>query len=153
VTVPAPRSDDRPVLLDVNLLVALTWPDHVLHGAAQRWFSSWSAGWATSPITESGFLRVSLNPRVAGEPLSWSGGLDMLAEIRALPGHRWWADEVDLYASEVVRRAPVVGHRQVTDVHLTGLAAHHSGRLATLDEGVREALHPDHRDLVVRITT
>lgn len=47
--------------------------------------------------------------------------------------------------------ALVVGHRQVTDVHLAAIAARHGGRLATLDRGVAEALHPDDRALVTLV--
>lgn len=139
------------VLLDVNLLVALSWREHVLHQASQEWFSGLEDGWATSTTTESGFMRISMNPHVTSSPVSWRVALDMLAAIRAMPGHQWWAEEVDLPASPLVRRAPVVGHRQVSDVHLAALAAHHRGRLATLDHGVAEALHPDDRDLVALV--
>lgn len=139
------------VLLDVNLLVALAWREHVLHHISQEWFAGQQGDWATTTTTESGFVRVSMNPHVTATPVSWSAALDMLAAIRATPGHQWWAEEVDLPASPLVRRAPVVGHRQVTDVHLAALAAHHNGRLATLDHGVAEALHPDDRDLVTLV--
>jgi uncharacterized protein len=49
-------------LLDVNLLVSLARPNHVHHRAA----SSWCRGrvndrWARTPITESGFVRISAN--------------------------------------------------------------------------------------------
>lgn len=36
----------------------------------------------------------------------------------------------------------VVGHRQVTDAYLAGLARHRSAQLATFDQGL-VALHPD----------
>ncbi len=139
------------VLLDVNLLVALTWREHVLHHASQAWFVGLHEDWSTTTVTECGFVRVSMNPQVVSSPISWAAALDMLTAIRATSGHRWWADDVDLPASPLVRRAPVVGHRQVTDVHLAALAAHHDGRLATLDHGVAEALHPDDRDIVTLV--
>lgn len=136
-------------LLDVNLLVALAWQDHVLHGPAQRWFADRSDGWATAPVTEAGFLRVSLNPRVTDRAVSFPVAIELLAELRGVPGHELWADDVDLPSSPVVRRAPVSGSQQVTDVHLAALAGHHGGRLATLDRGVAEALHPDDRAVVL----
>lgn len=145
-------SDGHTLLLDVNLLVALTWREHVLHQASQEWFAGLDGDWATASPTESGFVRVSMNPQVAPNPVNWAAALHMLAAIRATPGHRWWAEEVDLSASPLARRAPVVGHRQVTDVHLAALAAHHAGRLATLDHGVVEALHPDDRDVVILVS-
>lgn len=49
-------------LLDVNVLVALAWTNHVHHEAATSWFRTHGArGWATSPFTEAGFVRVSSN--------------------------------------------------------------------------------------------
>jgi toxin-antitoxin system PIN domain toxin len=136
------------VLLDVNLLVALTRPDHVLHPRAQKWFARLDSRWATTTVTEMGFARVSMNANVATHPVAWHAALDMLATIRATNGHIWWEDDLDLLASTIVRQAPVVGHRQITDVHLAALAARHAGRLATLDEGIRDALHPKDRELV-----
>jgi toxin-antitoxin system PIN domain toxin len=140
-----------PVLLDVNLLVALTWPDHVMHRRAQAWFADLETAWATTSATETGFIRISMNPHVTTHPVAWNAAVDMLVTIRATSGHTWWEEDVDLLASPIIQRAPVVGYRQLTDVHLAALAARHSGRVATLDEGVVEALHPDDRALVVSI--
>jgi len=48
-------------LLDVNVLVALFHPDHVHHDLAHDWFVGHRhAGWATCPVTENGFLRVTV---------------------------------------------------------------------------------------------
>ena len=50
-------------LLDVNVLIALTWPNHVHHDAARSWFTEVrNTGWATCPLTEAGFVRISCNP-------------------------------------------------------------------------------------------
>ena len=49
-------------LFDVNVLVALAWPNHVHHARALDWFREHSPlGWATCSITETGFVRVSSN--------------------------------------------------------------------------------------------
>ena len=48
-------------LPDVNVLIALAWPNHVHHDAARSWFAeSRATGWATCPVTEAGFVRVGL---------------------------------------------------------------------------------------------
>jgi predicted nucleic acid-binding protein len=47
--------------------------------------------------------------------------------------HEFWADDVGY--TEVDLRG-VVGHRQVTDAYLAGLARARGGRLATLDRGL-----------------
>ncbi|MGI9022281.1 MAG: type II toxin-antitoxin system VapC family toxin, partial [Acidimicrobiales bacterium] len=50
-------------LLDVNVLIALAWPNHVHHDRARSWFSGpGSSGWATRPLPQHGFVRVSSHP-------------------------------------------------------------------------------------------
>ena len=71
-------------LLDVNLLISLAWPNHVHHASALAWFGARDGQpWATSPVTEAGFVRVSSNPSAiraarraapAEEPPSTNGG-------------------------------------------------------------------------------
>ncbi len=130
-------------LLDVNVLVALAWRGHVLHGPAHLWFSGLEEDWVTTPLTEAGLLRISMNPRVVDRAVSWRTALRMLEAIRATRGHRRWTDDSDLVSDAVALRAPVVGHRQVTDVHLVALARAHGGHLATFDRGVADAVHPE----------
>ncbi len=50
----------RAALLDVNVLVALAWPNHVGHHAAREEFHAHAAetGWATTPITEACVYRA-----------------------------------------------------------------------------------------------
>ncbi|MBN8456640.1 MAG: hypothetical protein J0M04_02160 [Verrucomicrobia bacterium] len=48
-------------LLDVNFLLACAWSGHADHGRANRWLNSVSS-FATVPITQMGFLRVSMSP-------------------------------------------------------------------------------------------
>lgn len=139
-------------LLDVNLLVALSWPHHVLFEAAQRWFSTVRAeGWATTSTTEAGLARLSMNPAVAGQPPGWRAVVELVRQLRSVEGHRRWEDGVDLVEDAVVIRARVVGHHQVSDVLLAAVAARHGGVLATVDRGVVEALHPNDRHLVEMI--
>lgn len=144
-------------LLDVNLLVALTWRAHVFHAPATRWFAELAlepgdqGEWATTTVTETGLVRTSMNAGITEDAVAWTTALRMLDAVRATPGHRWWPDDVDLVTSEVVRSAPVVGHRQVTDVHLVALAVRHGGRLATLDRSIADAVHPDHRSAIVQV--
>lgn len=129
-------------LLDVNLLVALAWPSHVHHGVAHRWFRRiHEDGWATCPLTESGFVRVSCNRLVLPEPASPRDAVLLLRQLIELPGHAFWSDDVSIARSQAFALDHLTGHRQVTDAHLLTLAAQHGGRLATLDRGI-EALVP-----------
>lgn len=136
-------------LLDVNLLVAMTLRDHVQHRIARQWFDTLQpASWATCSYTEMGFARICLNGDVTGRTIIWSSILAMLTKFRTLPGHRLIQDNLDLLSSPVVTRAPVFGHRQVSDLYLAALAARNSAVLATLDRGVVEGLHPEDRSFV-----
>ena len=126
-------------LLDVNVLVALAWPTHVHHRVARRWFADCHGeGWATTPVTEFGFVRVSSNPAAVGDPLTPTEAIVVLEEIRRRPGHQTWADDVSPTDGRFVEPARVVGYRQVSDAHLLALVRRHQGRLATLDRGVAD---------------
>lgn len=62
--------------------------------------------------------------------------MELLDRIAALPKHCFWPDDLPLSAT-IAAGQLLVGHRQITDVYLVGLARKNGGRLATLDRGVR----------------
>ncbi|HEX2254858.1 MAG TPA: TA system VapC family ribonuclease toxin [Thermoanaerobaculia bacterium] len=126
-------------LLDLNLLIALAWPQHVHHGAALAWFrDNQASGWATCPLTESGFVRVSSNQRIIEQARTPQEAIALLRKITGLPHHVFWRDDVALSRSELIAPQKIVGHRQVTDAHLLAVALAHGGRIATFDRGLRE---------------
>jgi toxin-antitoxin system PIN domain toxin len=119
-------------LLDVNALVALAWDSHVHHATMRAWFAeNRSGGWATCPITESGFVRVSSNPKVLPSPIGVGAARGVLAALRAVGGHRFLVDDVSIGGDDDV--PPIVGHRQVTDAHLLMLARRRGVALVTFD--------------------
>jgi len=121
-------------LLDVNALVALAWDSHVHHAPMRAWFAAnSSAGWATCPITESGFVRVSSNPVVLPSAIGVDAARAVLSALRARPGHRFLTDDVSLSDRDV---PAIAGYRQVTDAHLLTLARRGGVRLLTFDAGV-----------------
>ena len=125
-------------LLDVNLLVSLAWPNHVHHQVALEWFQrNHAEGWATCPLTESGFVRVSSNVAIVPAARTPREAILLLRRIVALPHHEFWHDDVSLATSATLAQIPLVGHRQVTDAHLLALTLHRRGRLATLDGKIR----------------
>lgn len=133
----------KAALLDVNVLVALAWPNHIHHDLAQAWFGrNRRHGWATCPLTESGFVRVSSNPHVIPQARSPREAAQLLKRIVALRGHSFWPDDVSFTRSPQVGIERIVGYRQVTDAHLLALALRRGGRLATLDAGVRSLVPP-----------
>jgi uncharacterized protein len=135
-------------LLDVNVLIALAWPNHVHHASARRWFDeSSSAGWATTPVTELGFVRVSSNKNVIADAATPGAALGVLRALCDLPGHEFWPDDARLVEPPFsVDRLGT--HRQLTDVHLAALAASRKGKLATFDRGIPRALHPAERAMI-----
>jgi len=125
-------------LLDVNLLIALAWPSHVHHRAALAWFQeNQPAGWATCPLTQSGFVRVSSNPQALPEAKAPRESILLLQRIVSLPHHQFWHDDVSLATSVLFDASRLSGYRQVTDAHLVTLALQRAGRLATLDRRIR----------------
>jgi hypothetical protein len=121
-------------LLDVNALVALAWDSHVHHATIRSWFAAnSSSGWATCPLTESGFVRVSSNPKVLPSPIGVEAARTVLKALRAAEGHRFLADDVSMGEDDV---PTLHGHRQVTDAHLLALARRRGVRLVTFDAGI-----------------
>lgn len=122
-------------LLDVNALVALAWDSHVHHAAMRQWFAAEGPkGWATCPITESGFVRVSSNPKALPSAIGIGAARGVLTALRDLDGHRFLVDDVSIIDSDVPE---VAGYRQVTDAHLLTLARRSGMRLVTFDAGIR----------------
>lgn len=128
----------KPFLLDVNLLIALAWPNHIHHEVARKWFHKKSNyGWATCPLTQCGFVRISSNSAIMGNhAASPQEAVQLLKRITALKYHRFWKDEIELTDFSSVPDKLLVGHRQVTDAYLLGLAMYKKGKLATLDQRI-----------------
>jgi uncharacterized protein len=118
-------------LLDVNALIALAWDSHVHHESIRRWFAEHGpSGWDTCPLTESGFVRVSSNPKVLPSPIGVEAARTVLVALRAVEGHRFLTDDVSIGDPDFPR---IVGHRQVTDAHLLTLARRRGTRVVTFD--------------------
>lgn len=122
-------------LLDVNVLIALAWPNHIHHAAAREWFETYAGqGWATCSITQAGFIRVSSNSTVMPEARTPAEAAHLLGLYTARPDHTFLVDDLEL----VNAMHGVFGFRQVTDSHLLQLAQRHQARFATFDSGVAE---------------
>ena len=135
-------------LPDVNVLVALTNPSHQHHAQAHAWLSTVER-FATTPITESGLVRLLLNPAVTGQQVSGPQALAILAGVRADARASFLPDDSSL-ADAQVDHVGLAGHRQVTDLHLVNLAAMHAAALVTFDHRILQALAAtDHRHVHV----
>ncbi len=130
-------------LLDVNLLIALAWPNHTHHRIAQTWFRQRGRnGWASCPITQTGFVRISSNGKFLDGAVSPHGAIELLKSVMHSTQHVFWPDDWSLADDLSQAESPgyvwqqVVGHGQVTDAYLLALARTHQGKLATLDQAV-----------------
>lgn len=127
----------RVSLLDVNVLVALFFPDHVHHDLAHDWFADHRhEGWATCPLTENGLVRVACqqpSDDVLVRPADVIANLQRFCRDKL---HRTWIDTVSLTDTTLFAPQFIGGHRQVTDVYLLGLAKINGGRLATFDRTI-----------------
>ena len=141
-------------LLDVNVLIAMAWPTHRDHQKAHEWLARHARdGWATCPLTQTSFVRILSNPAFSANALTPTDALTLLQANLAHPAHRFWVDEIGMIDSLKPFAQKLVGHQQVTDAYLLGLAIHKRGKLATMDRAVRTLL-PDkspERDFVVLI--
>jgi hypothetical protein len=127
----------RVALLDVNVLVALFFPNHVHHDLAHDWFAEHRThGWATCPITENGFVRVACQQPGDDGPIRPQAAVEHLARFCQSGHHHRWADDVSLIDAKLFVPKFIRGHAQVTDVFLLGLAQHHRGCLATFDRTI-----------------
>jgi len=127
------------VLLDANVLIALTVSDHIHHNAAETWFTGLDDSLATCPITQGSLLRLLIRQGQSAED-----SRAVIAALSGSPRHEFWPDSVS-FADVAVKG--VIGHRQMTDAYLAQLARINMGRLATFDRGL-VALHPDVAELV-----
>ena len=123
-------------LLDVNVLVAWGWSDHVDHERTATWIAAARRRKATtlmtSAIPELGFVRVSVL-RTGGR-VTVAEATDTLAGMVAALGarHVLLADDHD------ARQFPewCASASRTTDAHLVELAAAHGATLATLDTAI-----------------
>ena len=124
-------------LLDANLLIALTQQAHIHHAEAHAWFARQPDRlWATCALTQLAFVRLTSNPQVVGQRITPEQAMHALATMTAQPQHVYWHDTPEPLAMATLNSAALVGHRQVTDAYLLGLAAHQRQCLATLDRGL-----------------
>jgi toxin-antitoxin system PIN domain toxin len=144
---PSTRTDlDLP---DVNVLVALFVRHHAHHRTALAWWRE-SAACGSTPVTESGLVRLLVNPSVAGRNTSPAAALAALRSWRSHPRARFLPDDTSL-AEPQVDLSGLVGQRQVTDLHLLNLAARHDARLVTFDTRLAPTLQPADRDRVLTL--
>jgi toxin-antitoxin system PIN domain toxin len=122
------------VLLDANALIEMTVTDHVHHDLMESWFTQRSEPFATCPLTQGALVRFLLRGGATVRD-----AVEVVRGLRTADRQEFWPDELGY--DEIDMRG-VVGHKQVTDTYLAGLAQSRDGRLATFDRALA-VLHDD----------
>jgi uncharacterized protein len=124
-------------LLDVSFLVPLLTDAHPFYPIAEQWFVGHRVnGWATSTITQSGFVRVAPHHGV-----SIRMALQVLEPWCTSPDHQFWP--LDFQVHQLSPEIRFYGPKQLTDAILLELAIRRNGRLVTLDQRTRTLLPAD----------
>jgi uncharacterized protein len=128
-------------LLDVNVLVALSWPGHSSHGSALSWFARHAReGWASCPMTQAGVVRILSSPSFSPDAYTPTAAVRMLRANLEHPEHHFWPDDLGLLDALAQVHTPLQGHKQITDAYLLGLALHREGRFVTADRSIKALL-------------
>ncbi len=129
-------------LLDVNLLIALLDAAHIHHQRASQWLEqSLHHGWASCPLTQNGCLRIMAQPAYP-QALPLAAVAQRLGQAAATPAHLFIADDYSLLDADSLHWPQLLGHRQVTDAYLLGLAVRHGCRFVSFDARVNLAAAP-----------
>ncbi|MCD8536245.1 MAG: PIN domain-containing protein [Burkholderiaceae bacterium] len=120
-------------LLDVNVLIALLDASHIHHRRASAWLESEiKHGWASCPLTQNGCLRIMSQPSYP-QGLNVSLVAERLAQATDHLAHRFIPDDYSLLDAEFLDWSRLLGHRQITDAYLLGLAVNHGCRFVSFD--------------------
>ena len=129
-------------LLDVNVLIALLDAAHIHHQRASQWLEqSLHHGWASCPLTQNGCLRIMAQPAYP-HALPLAAVAQRLGQAAATPAHLFIADDYSLLDADSLHWPQLLGHRQVTDAYLLGLAVRHGCRFVSFDARVNLAAVP-----------
>jgi len=121
------------LLLDVNVLLAIAWPNHQFHAAAIAALSRQNR-WATCALTQLGFIRLSSNPAAISNAKSPEEAAGLLARLVADSWHTYLHSlpaPVSADWRDAFRR--LIGHQQVMDAYLLRLAAANNAVVVTFD--------------------
>lgn len=123
-------------LLDVSVLVAWGWADHMEHDRTVTWIAAAkrqpSTALLTSPIPQLGFVRVSVQ-RTGGQVTVKEAGETLAGMVASLGArHSFLPDDRSGRDFPSWCRSA----SRTTDAHLFQLAEMHGAKLATLDTGI-----------------
>jgi uncharacterized protein len=123
-------------LLDVNALIALFDFKHTQHASARNWFANWKQPFATCPITELGFVRITSNPRYSNPFASADDALELIRAFRKHSQYRFLPDAISIAEASFGKHG-IGSHKHSTDRYLLRLAMHFNASLATFDQAIQ----------------
>jgi toxin-antitoxin system PIN domain toxin len=126
------------LLPDVNVLLALAWPNHPFHQRAVARLERHQRGrWATCLLTQAAFVRLSSNPAVipGARPPAEAG--QMLSSLVHDADHVFLeaASKRFTLLQELLARCH--GHNQVNDAFLIWVASSRGATVLTFDAPLR----------------
>lgn len=132
------KGSSKALLLDVNVLVALAWPNHQFHVSATTRLQQGRTQWATCALTQLGFIRLSSMPAVVGVRRSPSEAALLLAGMVADSEHIYVGDlPAPVSGANLSGLERILGHSQVTDSYLVSLAEANRMTLLTFDTRIQ----------------
>ena len=122
------------LLLDVNVLVAMAWPNHQFHIAAMQALETNPDRWATCALTQLGFIRLSSNPAAIPTAKSPAEAASVMEAMTRDPLHVY-LESLPVPVGTESRRVfeNIMGHKQVTDSYLLALARKNDATFVTFD--------------------
>lgn len=128
-------------LLDANVLIAFVVKDHVHHDVAIRWYRRHQPNAYLCPIVEGALMRLLVR-----RGHSAADGQAVLRGFYSNDRHLFVADGLSHIN---IDHSGVIGHQQITDAYLAGIARNLNAKLATFDAGLQQT----HHDVAVLIPT
>lgn len=131
-------------LPDVNVLIALTDPEHQHYRKARDWFLSMQGNWGLCPLTEAAYIRITTNPAIHPSKRTLEQSIAILQSLKGRYDHYlYWEIKESWVSLTVPFAARFTGHQQVTDAYLLGMAIKEDGILVTFDRGLKYLAGPE----------
>ena len=122
----------------------MAWRDHVHYAVARRWLEkSRHQGWATCPLTQASFVRLSMQPAIVGLVVPFAEAVYTLRLNLAKHDHHFWSMDYPLDEMDPEIQGRIRNRQEITDAILLDLAIRRSGRLVTSDRRIAHLLPPD----------
>jgi predicted nucleic acid-binding protein len=125
-------------LFDVNFLIAVLDVNHVHSPSAHRWLSAKRdpIQWASCPLTENAFVRITGNPAYANSLGSGATALALLKKNCSETKHHFWADTISLRDEALWNKQELMSPSHLTDCYSLALAVKNRGKLASFDRHI-----------------